>query len=172
MWWCLGGYPWQGCHGYKVHSAAVLGSTSLLGTSLPIAPLLLSVIQRINTTHNLPNGVFPLQKNNHLLQQGQAKLLKTAWHLNNIHVHVSSLNFKPAYYTSLKSDKWIYTGIHHSAHLFSKVFLARCGKSKNSDQTGSNTGEIQHPFSYNKTNCKEDIWCWKEWNNKESKPHG
>ena len=44
--------------------------------------------------------------------------------LNNIHVHVSSLNFKPAYYTSLKSDKWIYTAIHHSTHLFSKVFLA------------------------------------------------
>ena len=138
-----------------VHSAAVLGSTSLSGTSPPCAPLLLSLIQRINTTHNLPNGVFPLQKNNRFLQQGQATLLKRAWHLNNIHVHASSLNFKPAYYTSSKSD--ITSKIHHSAHLFSKVFLAQCGKSKNSNQTRANTGEIQHSFSHNKTNCKKDI---------------
>ena len=96
MWWCLGGYY----YGFKVHSAAVLGSTSLLRTSPPCAPVLLSLIQRINTTHNLPNGVFSLQKNNLSLQQGQATLLKRAY----IHVHASSLTFKPAYYTSLKSD--------------------------------------------------------------------
>ena len=99
-WITLTGLSWFN----KVHSAAVLGSTSLLGTSPLCAALLLSLIQRINTSHNLPNGVFPPQKKNRFLQQGQATLLKSAWHLTYIHVNASSLNFKPAYYTSLKSD--------------------------------------------------------------------
>ena len=69
--------------------------------------------------------MFPLQKNNCFLQQGQATLLKRAWQLNNIRVHASSLNFKPAYYTSLKSDKWIYTSAVYIILLtfFPKYFL-------------------------------------------------
>ena len=101
MGWCQGGYHWQGCHGYMVHSAAVLGSISLLGTSPPCAPLLLILIQRINTTNNLPNWVFPLQKNNNYLllpPTRSSHISKTSiWHLNNTY-------FKPAYYTSLKND--------------------------------------------------------------------